>query len=306
TVHVYNPPNGWIQNCNSTPFTVSGPNSPKRSDYPSYMAPDGENFRGVNAVRVLERGNAYTLESLIKAGYDNFLAAFEKLVPALVNAYEKETAQGDHSYDSLAAPIALLKQWDFRCSTQSVASCLALEWGQRILPQMSKYYEQSQNDQVLATDLFIGRVAPVELLKPLQEVIFQLKKSFGRWEVALGEINRYQRLNGHIDSEFDDQSPSLPVGRVSSTWGCIPSFVSRYFPGTKLRYGYNGNSFICAVEFGEKVKAKSLLTGGESGHPDSKHFSDQASMYVDGQFKDVLFYKDDVLAHAEKKYHPGK
>ncbi len=55
-VHVYNPPIGWIQNCNSTPFTVSGPNSPNRSDYPAYMAPDGENFRGVNAVRVLGSG----------------------------------------------------------------------------------------------------------------------------------------------------------------------------------------------------------------------------------------------------------
>jgi acyl-homoserine-lactone acylase len=29
-VHVYNPPTGWIQNCNSTPFTVSGSSSPKK------------------------------------------------------------------------------------------------------------------------------------------------------------------------------------------------------------------------------------------------------------------------------------
>ena len=29
-------------------------NSPKKKNYPAYMAPDGENFRGINAVRVLE------------------------------------------------------------------------------------------------------------------------------------------------------------------------------------------------------------------------------------------------------------
>ena len=52
-VHVYNPPNGWLQNCNSTPFSVAGINSPKKENYPSYMAPDGENFRGINAVRIL-------------------------------------------------------------------------------------------------------------------------------------------------------------------------------------------------------------------------------------------------------------
>src|SRR5579871_2407339 len=42
-VHVYNPSTGWIQNCNSTPFTVSGIASPKKENYPFYMAPVQEN-----------------------------------------------------------------------------------------------------------------------------------------------------------------------------------------------------------------------------------------------------------------------
>ena len=96
------------------------------------------------------------------------------------------------------------------------------------------------------------------------------------------------------------------MGYVSSQWGMLPSFASNYYPGTKKRYGYNGNSFICAVEFGKKIKAKSLLTGGESGDPASKHFFDQGPMYSKGQFKDVLFYKEDVLKHAERTYHPGE
>ena len=45
SVHLYNPVNGWLQNCNSTPFSVAGVNSPKKDNYPTYMAPDGENFR---------------------------------------------------------------------------------------------------------------------------------------------------------------------------------------------------------------------------------------------------------------------
>ena len=53
SIHIYNPTNGWLQNCNSTPFTAAGANSPKQENYPPYMAPDGENFRGVNAVRLL-------------------------------------------------------------------------------------------------------------------------------------------------------------------------------------------------------------------------------------------------------------
>ena len=61
-----------------------------------------------------------------------------------------------------------------------------------------------------------------------------------------------------------------------------------------------------AVEFGKKVKARSLLAGGQSGDVNSKHFFDQGLMYSKGQFKDVLFYKEDVMKHVEKKYHPGE
>ena len=36
---VVNPPNGWIQNCNSTPYTSAGPYSPKVEDYPTLYVP---------------------------------------------------------------------------------------------------------------------------------------------------------------------------------------------------------------------------------------------------------------------------
>jgi acyl-homoserine lactone acylase PvdQ len=77
-------------------------------------------------------------------------------------------------------------------------------------------------------------------------------------------------------------------------------------PGTKKRYGTNGNSFICAVEFGPRIKAKSLLAGGVNSLPSSPHFNDQGEMYTKGKFKDVLFYKEDVLKNAERTYLPGQ
>ena len=120
-------------------------------------------------------------------------------------------------------------------------------------------------------------------------------------------------MNDDIDPKFDDAKESIPVGYTSSQWGQIPSYSSRVYSNTKKMYGVNGNSFICAVEFvrqdslgGKRIKAKSLLAGGESGDPSSKHFNDQALMYSKGQFKDVLFYKEDVLQHAERTYHPGE
>ncbi|MEO8569330.1 MAG: penicillin acylase family protein, partial [Ginsengibacter sp.] len=115
SVHIYNPPNGWIQNCNSTPFTAAGQYSPKKENYPSYMAPDGENFRGLNAVRVLSKENMFTIDKVIAAGYDTYLAAFEKLVPALVNSFIKNITTNDSLYTQLAEPINVLKNWNLRC-----------------------------------------------------------------------------------------------------------------------------------------------------------------------------------------------
>ncbi len=316
SVHIYNPPNGWLQNCNSTPFTVAGIYSPKKENYPTYMAPDGENFRGINAVRVLSKEKNYTIDKVIAAGYDTYLAAFEKLIPALVNAFEKgdsfrekDSTTNDTLHTQLKEAVSILKNWDMRCGENCVATTLAVEWGQKLIPKMIKSIDEDEYqyvDQVIRTDRFAAIAKPVDLIEPLLEVINELKNKFGDWRITWGTINRFQRISGEIDQHYNDDAPSIPVGFTSSAWGMLPSYSSTYFPGTKKRYGVNGNSFICAVEFGNRIKAKSLLAGGESGNPESKHFTDQAEMYTKGIFKDVLFYKEDVSKHAERTYHPGE
>ena len=75
---------------------------------------------------------------------------------------------------------------------------------------------------------------------------------------------------------------------------------------TKRLYGDRGNSFVAAVSFGKRVTAKSILAGGESSDVNSKHFQDQAEMYTKGQFKEVLFYPEDIAKNLERKYRPGQ
>jgi len=93
---------------------------------------------------------------------------------------------------------------------------------------------------------------------------------------------------------------------ASSTWGALASCGARRYPGTKRIYGTSGNSFVAVVEFGEKVRAKSMLAGGQSGDPGSPHFDDQAQRYADVEFKDVAYYREDVEARASRTYHPGE
>ncbi|MES1215245.1 MAG: penicillin acylase family protein [Bacteroidota bacterium] len=307
TIHLYNPPNGWLQNCNSTPFTVAGNNSPKKQDYPVYMAPDEENFRGINAVRVLSEEKSYTIDKVIKAGYDTRLPAFEILIPALIKTFEKTGNPNDLTHTSLAGPINILKNWDYRCDENSVATTLAVIWGERILPAISKIIINDEEAGIVEkTKQFAALASADDLLIPFLATINELVIKFGNWQMPWGEINRFQRISSDIDNKFDDSKASIPVGFVSSAWGMLPSYSSRTYHGTKKRYGVNGNSFICAVEFGKKIKAKSLLAGGESGNENSKHFFDQGLEYSKGQFKEVLFYKEDVMQHAERTYHPGQ
>ncbi|GAC1304333.1 MAG: penicillin acylase family protein [Mucilaginibacter sp.] len=299
-VHVYNPVTGWIQNCNSTPFASSGAASPDKNKYPAYMAPDGQLYRGVTAIKLLENAKNLTLDGLIAKGYDHYLSAFDDLLPALFKAY----GQAPDSVKQLfAMPIKSLREWDGRTATNSAATTLALEWGGlmfRTLP-LAKTAEAGTYQTVRVTSM-LQTITNKQILDRFSEAINNLKKQYGTWEVKWGDINRYQRPADGVT--FSDDAPSLPVGLTSSAFGQLPSFQSRTM-NTKKRYGYSGNSFIAAVEFGPRIKAKTIITGGQSFDATSKHFTDQAQMYIDGKFKDVLFYKSDVLKHAEKTYHPG-
>ncbi|MCW3114049.1 MAG: penicillin amidase [Segetibacter sp.] len=303
-VHVYNPATGFIQNCNSTPFTVAGKSSPKKENYPVYMAPDGENFRGLNAVRLLSNATNFTIDKMIgNVGYNRHLTAFDYLLPALLKDYAN-LPEKDPLKKSLAEAMGLLRTWNGNSSDTSIASTVAIEFGYRFLqkaPPFTDPYKSSHAVVQLNNTLSVTNSQ--ERLTLLSETLKDLEKRFGTWKTAWGEVNRYQRA---ADGKLDDAKPSMPVGLAAATFGSLPSFASRRLPGLNKRYGVSGNSFIACVEFGKKVKAKSVVTGGQSFDPSGKHYTDQAKMYINGQFKDVLFYKEDVLKHVERQYHPGQ
>ncbi|MGZ3908528.1 MAG: penicillin acylase family protein [Flavisolibacter sp.] len=305
-VHLYNPASGWIQNCNSTPFTASGSSSPQKKDYPEYMAPDGQNARALNAARLLGSTKNITLDKIIEIGYSHYLTAFDILLPSLFRSYDG-TEPADSLKKLLLPVMDILKSWDRNSGTASIATTLAIEWATRLmsLAPAPKTDRQATNSiaifQWLAT-----HVTPEKQLKMMRESLEDLQARFGTWRIAWGDINRYQRNAKSTNTQFDDQSWSLPVGLASGTWGSLPSFNSRRFANTNKRYGVSGNSFIAAVEFGKRIKARTIMTGGESFDPASKNFTDQAEGFLEGKFKEVYFYKEDVIRHAVRTYHPGE
>ncbi len=299
TITILNPPNGWIQNANSTPFTAAAVYSPKREDYPAYMAPDDENFRGIHAVRVLSGVDDLTLDGLIDLAHDPYLPAFEVLIGGLLEA----AAAVDDPDPALAEPLAVLSDWDFATGTDSVAMSLAHFYGNSYLARSTFPAGMSEMQSIT----YLGtETPPAERLAVLSDVVQMLETDFGTWQTPWGEINRFQRLSGAIDLEYDDDAPSLGVGMANSRWGALADFGAARFDGTKKIYGYNGNSFVAVVEFGERVRAKSILVGGQSNDPASPHFDDQVQLYVSQRFKDVAYYLEDVERRAQERYAPGR
>lgn len=298
SITLLNPENGWIQNCNSTPFSAAGEFSPIRQDYPSYMAPDPENFRAIHATRLLKAGSNWSLETLLDLAYDPYLPGFEKLLPGLILAFDQQGS----SDPEMAKAIEILRRWDLKSSADSTAMTLAHFYG-------FHYGEVGQNPSALKgaelTDYF-GTSSPFEeRLVIFSEVLSDLVADFGKWQLPWGEVNRLQRITGDINQPHDDAAASLPVAMASGRWGALASFGAKHFPGTKKIYGASGNSFVAVVEFGEKVRAKTMLAGGQSGDPQSPHFFDQAEGYINREFKMVAYYPADVQASAVETYQPG-
>jgi len=296
--HVVNPPLGWLYNTNDGPWWGAGPDSPKRADYPKYMDNLGENARGWHATQLLTEHRGLSLEALVgDVAFDPYLPAFARLIPLLV---KDQSAAPDAQ---LAQQVALLKDWDLKWSDHSLATSLAVFWGEALWEKCAAA-AKAADMQVL--DYMIARSTPAQRLAALAEASARLEKDFGNWRTPWGEINRFQRNDGAIVQTFDDAKPSLPVPFTSSQWGSLASFGARRYPGTRRYYGTSGNSFVAAVEFGPRVRAVAVSAGGESGDPASAHFSDQAIRYAGGMLRPVYFWPDELKGHVTRVYRPGE
>jgi acyl-homoserine lactone acylase PvdQ len=263
------------------------------------MAPDGENGRGINAVNLLNKIDKISMDELIQLGYNKHLSAFDILLPSFIE-YTKTISLNP----TQAKAINYLNNWDRNTATNSIATSIAIEWATKWAAQIPPPSTEEEGTLLLRKYIQMDKeVANEKKLALLDASLAQLEKTYGTWEIPWGEINRYQRVGP--EGKFNDQEASIAVAQTSSKWGQLPAFESRRMEGTSKRYGYSGNSFVAAVSFGKRLEAKTIITGGQSRFASDAHFTDQAQSYIDGNFKTIHFYKEDVLAHAVKSYNPG-
>ena len=298
---VVNPRNGWVHNTNNWPYRAAGQYSANPANFPKYMDMDGENYRGLHALQLLEGSSGWTLDKLNAAAFDSYQPGFAVLIPALVQAYDALPAS-EPRRARLAAPIAALRGWNYRWSADSVPQTLAMTWGEALRKALDAPKSEPGNKVMMRLSRDTSGAMKLETF---EKVVGQLQRDFGRWQVPWGELNRFQRLSADISGRYSDAEPSIPVPFAEGRYGSLASFRSEPRAGTKKWYGNYGNSFVAMVEFGPRVRARAVSAGGQSGNPASPHFRDQAERYAAGNLREVYFYPDQLKGHVKRSYRPG-
>jgi len=292
---VYNPPNGWLLNTNSSPF-VAAPDLPfDRDDFPAYMVGrETDNARAVSSRRVLESFDGDDFDDFARVVWDSRLSVADEAIPQLLAEWDALRSAPDDSrpaalradapdHAALAAAVERLRAWDRASDTSSVETTWFILSAERL-----------------------GRARAAGHAYPwtatLADVLGLLEAEHGSAEVPWGELNRHQRPLPGQPVALDPSRASLAVGGAPGGLGSIFTFNAPGSGDAQPRMGRSGNSFVKVVAFGDPVRARSILNYGQSGDPASPHFFDQAHLYARREFKPAWFSREEVEANATRSY----
>jgi len=287
-----NPKTGWMQNCNTTPFLLTSEGNPDPKRYPKYMVQEGDNPRGAISRQILSATPTFTFDEWRRVAFDTRIMSAATLLPQLLESLALHLKNSTNTGPGVARLVEAndeLARWDRRSSTTSIGMTIFSLWHDRV-SQNRRPDSATAQDQVTA----------------LNDVLEDLEREFGTWRVPWGEINRLQRIDESKNEKFQDERPSFSVPGANGNDGAVFTIFARPEQGQKRRYSVAGSSYVSVVEFGPKVRALSVHTFVASGHPENRHFIDQAALYSRGEFKPAWLTLEDVRANTEAEYRPGE
>lgn len=303
---VANPPDGFVQNCNSSPFTTCDSGNPDRSTFPRYMCEDADDDkrRAKMSRQLLREMKQSTFDEVVTAVFDTTVYWAQESLPEYRRRFEQLKFRNPQLAHQVEPYLEHFQGWDNRITAESTQATLCAAWYEEL------YGMGYPGETLLPT--FVEE--PDEEFSALVTAAARLMAIHGDWKVPWGEVHRIQRqprVVDLLDLPFNDIETSLPCAGGPGPMGVI--FTQYYSPNLRIpfvrtlkrRYGLVGASYLAVYEFGGRVRGASVVNFGESGDPRSPHYFDQANLLSQCRMKPELFHWDDVVAGCQRSYHPG-
>jgi acyl-homoserine-lactone acylase len=222
--------------------------------------------------------------------------------------YERQLNELRESDPELVARVEPYLQhlldWDCVGGLDSTQATLCFYW-----------YQELYGDKMLAPrrPMLPEYMANPKLrLEALAKAAEKLQKSHGDWKTPWGNVFRMVRqtnLSGLPDLlELITIPKTLPCPGIPEYLGGVLNTSYFSVPFSNKQFGIAGHSYVACLEFSkEGVEGRSINTFGTTGGDrQSPHFADQAELFSQGKMKQLWFDWDDVLANAQRTYHPGE
>lgn len=283
---VLDPETGWLQNANNPPWFTTLPPALRAEDYPPYVAPQLMIFREQRSIRLLAalaQGGA-TLEKMVEAAGSTRSELADRLVPPLLEAAR-------NAPDPLVRRAAgVLERWDRAFDPQSVGADLFSRWLLAMQPadRLASNLVAEPWDPARPLDTPRGLADPARALFALRVAALGLLGEAGTLERPWGEVVRARR--GAYDVPGHGHLDPFGVFRVS---GFAPAPDGRWDTAF-------GTTYVAAVEFGEVVRAKVLLSYGNSSQPGSPHNGDQLELFARKAMREALLSREAVEGSLER------
>ncbi len=280
------PPSGYVQNTNDPPWNTSWPNTIDPDKFPDYIARRTISFRAERSLRMLYEDPKLTYDNFVKNKLSTHSEMADRILPDLLDAVEK------FGTPLAKQAAAVLKAWDRESEAASRGAVLFYQWGTQFMGGAAL---ASQAGFAVPYDVNLPLTTPRSLKDPAQAAkqldtaAAQTVKLYGSLDVPWGQVMRLQFAG--LDLPGNGGFGNLGVFRVI-TYGADHGAT---------RSQTAGETYIAAVEFSNPIKAKVLLSYGNSSQPGSPHQSDQLPLVARKELRTAWRTRTEVLANLESR-----
>jgi acyl-homoserine lactone acylase PvdQ len=287
-VQCENPWQGYMQNCNVSPEHMMRwcPLVPARyADRPYLFNADLPlHQRAAMVLELLHCNTRVTVEDAVRIALSPQVYNADVWQAKLAAAWEKAGPAARKNPDA-AKLYDLVAHWNQRAEADSTGALAYYAW------------KSGLGRDVLQADR-AGRTPPDvpadKLLAALASGASLLKQRYGRLEVNYGDVFRVGRRGG---------KRTWPVSGGSVPGLATPRAIGFDTADRKTFLGRSGQTSTQMVQLTRPPRSWTLLPLGESDHPESKHWDDQAEkLFSPGKLKPTYFLdKAELLRHVESK-----